>query len=389
MQTIRIVLGLLFFSLSAVLHAATMDEARQLKDEAAQILRGQSGQSADPKVYAQAVFKLQRAEAILDELLKSDPKNVEPILEEVTASLFWARRFANLNIIRELEKGDPGKAAGGSASPPAVSGPPPKPPEAPEPSKALDSNAAEKAYAKAEAFEKSQAGNDHAIALKWFQVADETQGTDWSLRALGRAKDAQARHQAKLDAEKLAQAQTAIGDDEKLILEGNVLLDQAKLPEALEKYLAAQKLKDSVRVEQRLGHAYLKLGYQGRDTYRDKYMPMLQKIDQAKRSGNKAQIQQVYKENLALLQQLRPLENEILGHYTKAAAAFQKGLDLAGGTQLDCEAHYALLQFERKNRIRAQQLLGIVMKKYTPQNDDERTVYEYARTLFSRLGGRL
>ncbi|MCZ7643948.1 MAG: hypothetical protein M5U26_01475 [Planctomycetota bacterium] len=365
---------------SAFARAASLDEARALKDEAARILRDQAATSADPKLYAHAVFKLQRAEALLDELLKTQPQAAEPLLEEVTASLFWARRFANVNVIRELERGDPGPGAGTAPPPPAR----PEPPK-PAPQAGVDLAAAEKAYKKGEEFERARAGEDHAVALKWFQVADETQGTDWSLRALSRANEAQARFKARQEAAQAAE----LAPDAKLIVEGNALFAAQKYAEALDKFAAAQSLKNTPLVHQRLGHTHLKLGYLGRDKYAEQYRPMLQKIADAKRSGNQAQMQAVYKENLQLLQRLRPLENEVIGSYVKAAEEFQRGLDLANGKNLDCECHVAILQFERKNRTRALQLLAVALKKYTPANDEERAVYEYSKSLYERLGGKL
>src|SRR5690606_16863326 len=100
-------------------------------------------------------------------------------------------------------------------------------------------------------------------------------------------------------------------------------------------------------------------------------------------------MQQVYRENLALLAKLRPLENEVLTHYRLAQEAFESGLGLAKGRDLDCEGHIAILYFENKKQMLSRQKLAEVMKKYEPQNDEERTVFEYCKTLFRRMGGRI
>ena len=90
-----------------------------------------------------------------------------------------------------------------------------------------------------------------------------------------------------------------------------------------------------------------------------------------------------------MLNRLRPLESKIIGNYRTAGKNFQSGLDQAKGKDLDCQGHLAILRFENKRRTLARQELAAVLKKYTPQNDEERTVFEYCRSLFYRMGGRL
>ena len=378
-QSRRLVLGRTLSTVILVaacipLLASQVDEARQLKVEAQQILRSASGAAADPKVYADAVRKLQKAEALLEEAAKSDPKGIEPLQEEVSSALFWAKRFANVYVADELLKpGSAGKA--------------PEPVKAPEPApaKGPDLSAAESAFKKAEAFESAHSGDEHAIALRWFQVADQFTGTDWSLRALTRAQEAQARYRA-LEAAKRAPA-ASLSEDLKLIEAGNVLYLEKKYTEALAKFSAAGKIADTTLVQRRIAHTHLELGYQARDQYSVQYLPLMNKYNEAVRRGDQRAAARYKAEAGSLVSRLRPLEQEALKKYTEAREAFQHGLELAKGKDLDCEAGVAILYYERKDRLRARQLLDEVLRKYKPANDEERTIFEYSRTLYKKIGG--
>ena len=366
----------------ASLYASQADEARQLKEEAQQILRSASGAAADPKVYADAVRKLQKADALLEEAAKSDPKGMEALQEEVSSALFWAKRFATVLVADELHKpGSSGPAPG------PTPGPAPVPVKAPEPTpeKAPDLNLAESAFKKSEAFESAHAGDDHAIALRWFQIADQFTGTDWSLRAITRAQEAQARYRAA-EAAKRAPA-APLSEDLKLIEAGNALYLEKKFAEALAKFSAAEKLTDTTLVQRRIAHTHLEIGYQARDQYSAQYLPLLNKYNDAVRRGDQRGAARYKAEAGSMVSRLRPLEQEALKNYTEAREAFQRGLELAKGKDLDCEAGVAILYYERKDRMRARQLLDEVLSKYKPANDEERTIFEYSRTLFKKIGG--
>lgn len=371
MRCLRIaVLIMLCCVLTTMAQAADFAEVKTLKAEADETLRKASGMSAEPKLYAEAVRKLEKAMDLLDELAKADPKTAEPMQEEITSALFWARRFANVNVAEELNKP-------GSAKPPQ----PPKAAEPPPPPAANQADEAEKAFRKAEAFETERKGDDYAIALRWFQVADQFAGTDWSPRALQRAQDAQARFRAsQKPADTLSPA-------DKLVAEGDALMLQKKPAEALQKFLEAKKIADTTLAERRIGGAHLAIGYQGRDEYASQYLPLQKRFQDAQRRGARAEAEALRRQAASLVAQLRPLEDRILKSYQEAQNAYQKGLDLAKGKDLDCEAHLAILHFERKNRMAARPMLKAVLDKYAPANDEERTLIEYCKGLVRLMGG--
>jgi len=341
--------------------ASSVDDARKLHDEAQAALRTMSGLATDPKAYADVVRKLEKAQALLEEAAKTDPKGAEGLEQSVSAALFWARRFANVNVIKELHKTDSGTA----------------------PAKTPDAGGAEAAFRKAEEFEKAHQGDDYAIALRWFQYSDQHSGTDWSLRALSRAYEAQARYRAAEAAKK----GVPTTEDGKLIAEGNVLFMKKDYEGALAKYEAAKKTADSVLVEQRLGHAWLQSGYKLRDEYAMQYLPLLKRYNDAVSRGDKAGAAGSRNEAQALVSRLRPLEDQAVKDYDSAQAAFERGLELAKGKDLDCDAHIGIIHFARgrSSQGKARVALTDMIAKYTPANDEERTVYEFSRSLLTKL----
>lgn len=411
-KTIQVVVAsfaLLFVTSGAVL-ADPVTEAKKLKAEAQQILRSSSGGAADPKVYAKAVVMLERAEALLEEAAKSNPKGVEGVQEEVTAALFWARRFANVNVIQALrskesgsrlsktdpssgepEKTDAKKPEPGKPEPakpvepkrpepkrPVAPPPPRRPVQPATPKKPATESEAEIAYKKAMEFEKSHADDHYAVALRWFQMADQFSGTLWSMKALTHARTAQRLFRAaKKDAE-LSQT-----DDGKLIVEGNALLDQKKFVDALKKFESAKKVKATVLAERSIGYTYLKVAYKKRDEYKDKYLPLMRRYQEAKRMRNRIQMAILARQ----AQALKPLEGDVIHCYTQAQKAFSRGVRLGDGKDLECEAQIGIIHYWMKKRPLARICLRRVIDKYTPQNDEERAAYEYSKTLLKMIGG--
>lgn len=345
---------------------ASIDDARKLKAEADETLRKASGMSADPKLYADAVRKLEKASDILEEIAKTNPKSVESMQEELSSALFWAKRFANVQVADELNH--------------TKKDTPTTPVKAPEPAPAGDQ--AEKEFHKAEEFEALHKGDDHGIALRWFQVADKYSGTDWSLRALQRAQEAQSRFRASQRSEKKDET-----PDAKLIAEGDALMQQKNPEGALKKFLEARKVTDTVLAERRIGNAHLTIGYKGRNDYAKQYLPLQTRYQEALKRGARVEAEALKRQAMDLVNRLKPLEDSILRSYADAQTAFQRGLDLAKSKDLDCEAHLAILQFEKKNRTAARPMLNAVLDKYPPANDEDRTIVEYCKSLLRLMGG--
>lgn len=378
-------------------HASALEDAQALQKEANQLLRQASQGETDAKVYAQAVFKLQKAEQLLEQA--GGGAAVEQMQSEIAAAIFWARRFANINVIHELEKGD----TGGSATPPAPPAatsktaeqppeqpkepepakPAPPPPPAPEPAKPADNKpadekSAEAAYKSAEAFEASHKDDDHLVAMRWFQVAEGFPGSEWSLRALAKAREAQARVKAKLDAEKMA----SMSPDEKLIAEGDVSMNQKKYQEALRKYQDAQNLKNTTLAARRIGDTYLQVGFNLRDDFTPKYLELMRRFNEARSRGQSA-VANGYAQQARNLN--ATLGRDVLHNYNSAMKSYEKGLSIAGGSDLICELQIGILNYWMKRPAPAKSTITRALEKYQPKNDEERTVMESARTLLPRI----
>lgn len=388
-------------------HASALENAQALQKEANQLLRQASQGETDAKVYAQAVFKLEKAERLLDQAGGGDA--VEQAKSEVAAAIFWARKFANINVINELEKGDTGGGDKPSAPPPASGSPseppkqlepaqpvqpaqppepakPPEPPKQPEPAqpaapadtKPVDEKSAETAYKSAEAFETSHRDDDHLVAMRWFQVAEGFPGSEWSLRALARAREAQARVKAKLDAEKMA----SMSPDEKLIAEGDAFLNQKKYLEALRKYQDAQNMKGTTLAARRIGDTYLQVGFNLRDDFTPKYLALMKKFNEARSRGQSA-VANGYAQQARNLN--ATLGRDVLHNYNEAMKNYEKGLSVAGGSDLICELQIGILNYWMKRPGPAKSTITRALEKYQPKNDEERTVMESARTLLPRI----
>ena len=345
------------FALSRGAFASGVDDAKQLEADANKILRASSGQVADPKVYAEAVEKLEKAQALLEKAADAHTPGIDALQQEVSASLFWARRFANTKVIDELQKNV-------------------KPP---------DPAAATAAFAQAEQFEAGHAGDDYAIALRWFQFSAEFAGSDFAIRGLARAREAQARVKAAEDAKKHA----SLPADQKLIDDGNALFQQKNFDAALAKYLEAKKIADTTLAERRIGHTYVEKGHALRDQYAAEYTPVFKEYEAAKKRGDQAAIATLTQRATALVAKLKPIEEGAFKAYNDAEQAFQKGLALANGKDLECDAYLAFLNYDRgkAQHAKARQQLMDLFGKYRASDDEERTTFEFAKNLFVQMGG--
>jgi hypothetical protein len=396
-------LALLWLTCATVFGADALQEAGALKSEAMGILQKASSSSTDPQAYASAMVKLEQAQKLLEQGKAEDT----PLAQEVAAALFWARKFSNLQSVREADRlrGSGGPVA--QTNPPATPAKPATPDGAangPEEDPALAAQLAQakKKYEDAERFAKEQASNDFIVALKWFQVADEVSGTDYSVKALSQARSAQERYAAKVAAEKAAaEGKKALeGPELDLILEGDRFLASNKLDEAIDKYEASFRLKENAVAHRKLGHVL----FDRAQTMKDLLMPKFEAHQRAYREALKAATRTVrlrnggsYKEvdwnNPRLVAskrdgaELTAQGREAVGYYDRAAVEFGKVLNLLK-TDLDAAAHQALCYSVRgdfNNRAKARILLASVITDYQPTNDMERTVYEFCKTELKRI----
>jgi hypothetical protein len=377
--------------------ADAQSDAEKLKNEALDILKANSNRQASDAQYASCIFKLEQAQAILD---KAKDDN-SPLAQEVSSSLFWARRFSNVPILKELDK-----LRAGAPMPP----PPPvakktepakpavkKPDEEDEAEPPAVLAEAKKAYSAAESFAQSHANDDYAVALRWFQVANEHPGTDYAMKALELARQAQVRFSAKSVPEE------ALPDtpEMKFVKDADAMAKSGKMEEAIALYQTSIKTKDNPVAHRKLGHFY----YQRAQALKDELLPKFEENEAAWRkarkeafvmvktmSGMRRKFNPSYpplveanKKQLDLVKQA----NVSIANYDKAFEEFRAVLKLAAnGKDLDAAGHQALcltVKGDANARQRGRQLINQVLADYTPANDVERNIYEFCKTELARI----
>jgi tetratricopeptide (TPR) repeat protein len=390
-------LSLLLFS--GVTFADPTDDATKLKAEAVDILKANSNREASPAQYASCILKLEQAQQILEKAKQDDTQ----LAQEVSSTLFWARRFSDVNVLKELDK-----LRGGAAMPPPVkkSEPPKvvaKAPNPEEPDEEPDTvTAAKKAFESAQKFEREKAGDDYAIALRWFQMANEHSGTDYALKALESARAAQSRFAAK--------SATKVSDDlpdtpeNKLLREADGLAAAGKYEAAFAIYQSSLKIKDSSEGHRRLGRAYFKRAQQ----IKDEFTPEYESLEAQRRAAWKeawtvrrfgSGSRRVFNPRHPPLVEAMNAQKELvkkayvsIEHYRKAEGEFKAVLKAApNGKDLDAAGHACIclsVQGDPMVRSRAKTQLTAFLAEYKPVTDLERSLYEFCKTELQRIGGR-
>ena len=394
---------MLTWALSFVDSAARADnsgDALKLKDEALEILKANSLRQATPEQYADCIFKLEKAQQLLDQANDND----SALAQEVSSSLFWARKFSDVHVIAALDK-----LHGGAKEPPPPATPPP-PAKKPEPAKAPDEAESEvksalaeakKAYTQAEAFAQSHASDDYAVALRWFKVANDNSGTDYALKALDLARAAQSRFASASQpapTEKLPDT-----PEMKLVTDGNELVKAGKFEEAIAVFKASLEKKESIQAHRQLAHALFSRGQQ----LKDKLLPQLEQADQEYQKAYKAALVThrslggraylVLDRNnpglLAAVQKSQDLGKQsykvVSDYYDRAQTEFKAVIRMAPeGKDLDADGHICMclaVRGDTNYRSLARQHIVKFLADYKPATDLERSLYEYCKTELTRL----
>jgi tetratricopeptide (TPR) repeat protein len=378
---------------AGLVFADAQSDAQKLKDEALDVLKANSARQASVEQYAGCIFKLEQAQAILE---KAGDTN-SALVQEVSSSLFWARRFSNIQVLAALDKLHGGKAT------------PPPPPKKVEPPKSADNPdepppllaEAKKAFTAAQGYADAHKSDDYAVALRWFQMAAENPGTDYALKALELARAAQSRFAAKT---KTGVPEEALPDtpEMKLVKEGDALAEEGKYEESVALYLASLKAKDSLVAHRRLGHAY----YMRAQHLKDELLPKFEAAEAERRAAFKeayitvrmlgGSTRRRFNPNYPPLVEAQRQEAELgrqaqvsISYYDKAQDEFKAVLRLAPGQKdLDAAGHQALcltVKGDMNARARGKMMLLAFLADYTPANDLERSLYEFCKTELDRL----
>ncbi|HYF49952.1 MAG TPA: hypothetical protein VEJ63_11130 [Planctomycetota bacterium] len=399
---------LLVILLAGSVFADPASDAAKLKEEAVDILKANASRNATPEQYADCIMKLEKAQALLEGAGDTE----SALAQEVSSSLFWARRFSDVNVIKALDK-----LRGGAPPPPPVKKP--DPPKPKEPAKPVDPDGpdgpdaapvenlaeikAKAAFEAADKYAKNNAKDDYIVALRWFQMANEHPGTDYALKALELARAAQARYAEK---NKLVQDEVLPDTPEmKMVKEADGLAALGKYEESFALYQSSIKLKETIVAHRRLAKAYLKRGQQLKDEILPKVEASVAEFNKQKRAAYERRqtragrtywrfnpnyppyVEAVRKNQEACKEALKAIE-----YYDKAAVEYKAVLRMApGGKDLDAAGHIGVcmsVRGDQSARMNAKTYLLKFLDEYSPSNDLERSLYEFCKTELNRISGK-
>ena len=239
-------------------------DARALKEESLKILKASADRDATPDEMAKCIFNLEKAAKVLE-----DAHDTESDLAlEVNSELYWARKRSTLAIDAALDKL---RGVAGVAKPAPKKSEPVKTSVAADPNGPPDMQGVEdarKAFQEAERVARSHGNDDYVISLHWFQLASLHPGTDYSLKALTFAREAQQRFSAgNPNAKKEEIPDTP---EMKPVREGDAMAIAKNFENAIPLYQASLKIKESLIAHRRLGQAYYGRAQQVKDVVEPK-----------------------------------------------------------------------------------------------------------------------
>jgi tetratricopeptide (TPR) repeat protein len=394
------VAALAFVALSIAVCPCTwadpQSEAAALKDSSLNILKATANSDATPAEMAKCIYDLEKAAALLESVHDTD----SDLAKEVNTALYWSRKRSTLAIDAALDKLHGGA---GGFKPSALKKPDAKiaktdPNDPGDPSAGMED--ARKAYQDAERFAKSHTNDDYVVSLHWFQMASQHPGTDYSLKALANARDAQARFSSNNpNAKKEVIPDTP---EMKPVLEGDREVAEKRYTQAIGLYQASLKIKETAVAHRKLGQAYYADAqvvkqavidkctavYPEWKAARDKAYIMRQTLGGGQRRvfnpNDPAYVEASRKYRAAFAEGDKAFEL-----FDKAQIEFKAVLKLApNGKDLISAGTIGICLSQKPEpllRAHARTYIAGFLKDYSPANDDERTVYEYCKTELERI----
>ncbi|MEI6232431.1 MAG: hypothetical protein WCT04_05230 [Planctomycetota bacterium] len=384
------------------------DVAGLLKDAKATLAahRDSQGKAAE---YAQCIYNLEKAQVLLEQ--KGDSSS--SLAQEVNSTLFWAKRFSNVEIANEVAKL---RTVGGLPKATAKTAPVEKPAAKGEFADSAITIKAKAAYEEAVKFASSKSADPFAVSLRWFQVASQFSGTDYSLKALENARQAQAQvaagtpavapvTDATAPAAKAPQQSVLTLEIEELktdkpeyvlIREGEKLAASKKFEEAIVQYKCAIAIRDTIPAQRRMGRAHFELAQKLNEALEPKYIAMDKELAAAYqkayelRGGNR-----VFNDRnpawVAAQRKLTDLRKEADGPMLQAAAAqgcFDKIIRMSPGNKDFDAAAYSAVSMSRRPTLKltARTYIKEFLKNYTPIDGTEQLTYEFCKSEYERLG---
>jgi hypothetical protein len=373
------------------------DDVRDLRDQATATLKANSVKTVPFADYAMAIYKLEKAQSLLEDA----KDNASNLAQEINSALFWARRCSNVNILKELDKIH-------ASSPPLKLASQDKPKNAATPKKEIAPDEIEEidaqkdakaAFAAAQEFAKAHADDDYMIAMRYFEMVNKFPGTDYSLKAVTLAREAQIRFAAKNGAvapKDTKEQQAVDGPELKPLQEGDKLVEAGKFQQATESYKASLRLKDTVLAHRKLGHAFYQYAQQRKDQinkefedflpqYKAAYDASWEKVGQHGKQFNP--LSPVWQAAKRKHSDIMREADQVGSIYVSGQWEFEAILKKAPDHKdFDAAAYLGIsLSARSENKINAQTYLKKFLKDYEPVDDIERFIYEYCKTELDRI----
>ncbi|MFH0937782.1 MAG: hypothetical protein V1899_00625 [Planctomycetota bacterium] len=372
------------------LWADAIEDVEQLRDEATAVLRQNAIKPVSPYEFAMVVYRLEKAQSILE--AAGETQNA--LAQEINSALFWARRSSNVHVIRELtkiraenpplkltsqEKKRRNKVVADGEAPLEID---------------IQEDAKE-AFRIAQEFAQSHSGDDYMISLRYFQMANEYSGTDYAMKAMALARDAQIRFAVKTGSVK-----DAIPDTPEMqpVKEADALVEAGKIEQAFELYKKSFKIKDTQVAHRHAGQAYFRRAQQMKDDVNTTFEAFVPEYQAAYKNawvklgrGNSAPFfnenNPAWQSAIKKYQNLIKTSNDAMMRYLYAQWEFERVLKMApDGRDFDAAAYVGLCYSARPDiKPKARDYLKKFIKDYEPQNEIERMIFEFCKTEFERV----
>lgn len=373
------------------------DDVRQLRDEATATLKANSIKTVPFADYAMAIYRLEKAQSMLEEAKDT----ASGLAQEINSALFWARRCSNVNILKEVDKIH-------ASSPPLKLASQEKPKDSPKTEKTVGPDElpevdvqkdAKAAFESAQEFAKSHADDDYMIAMRYFEMVNKFPGTDYLMKAVNLAREAQVRFANKNGATSAKSVKEEIpgdGPEMKAIKDGDKFAEAGKFLQATEAYKRSLLAKDTIAAHRKLGHAYYQYAQQRKDEVNKEFEDFVPQYKAAydasweKVGQHGKQFNPLTPAWLAAKRKHSDIMNEaqqVLSIYASGQWEFEKILKIAPNNKdFDAAAYLGIsLSARPDSKSRAQAHLKAFLKDYEPADDIERFIFEYCKTELDRI----
>jgi len=355
-----------------------------------QILKAHASDSVNPEDYALAIFKLERAQTLLDTAHDTD----SALAQEVNTSLFWARKFSNVAVMNALDKLKGGSGAGAIKPHSTISSKPATPAKQPpgqpaEPPEMILARQAADAYKQAEQYVSAHPGDDFSASLRWFQMASQFPGTDYAMKAIQNAQQLQHRFTGAAEKEEIPDT-----PEMAIMKSADELAAKAKYEDSFTLYRQSLKMNETTLAHRHFAKACFSRAQQINEELKPKYDDLYSRYNGVwQGSWRTTPYGKAFDNDSPGLKAwnrerdgLRKESDVAQRQYMEAEHSFKQILKLSP-EQKDFEAagYLGLCQTVRPyTKSQGMRAIQDFLKDYTPQNDAQRVLSEYCKAEMER-----